>query len=243
VSQAAADEIVVRGPQAAHVPLDGSNLVATARDRLRMRHAPAGPVSITLEKNLPVASGIGGGSSDAAAALRVLARHWRIADADALIEDIAPGIGADVPMCLAARPLIARGVGEKLEPLLGFPRFDVVLVNPGDGVPTAQVFATLRRRDNPPMPQLPRLRSVTALAEWLRETRNDLETPAKSIAPRIGEAAEALAAAGAMFARMSGSGATCFGIFDSAAAAERAADAIRAVRPGWFVVATSTGGS
>jgi len=146
-------------------------------------------------------------------------------------------------MCLASRPLVARGIGEALEPVAGLPALPMVLVNPGVAVATPPVFAALSRRDNPPLPPLPARGGVAALLGWLEATRNDLEAPALTIAPAIAEALAALRSANAAFARMSGSGATCFGLFGTAAAAASAADAIRRARPGWFVAATVTTGA
>jgi 4-diphosphocytidyl-2-C-methyl-D-erythritol kinase len=238
VSPATEDVFSVSGPFAAQVPLDAGNLVIRARDALRaLSPAFAWPVAISLEKNLPVASGIGGGSSDAAAALRALARHWRI---EADLAALGLKLGADVPMCLAARPLVARGIGEHLEPLADFPPLPLVLVNPGVGVSTPDVFRALASRENPPLPRLPARLDPASVLEWLRATRNDLENPAKTLAPAIGDALDALGGTGALFARMSGSGATCFGLFESDADAARAAASIRAGFPSWFVAATTS---
>jgi len=237
VAPAAEDNFSVTGPFAAHVPPDGDNLVMRARDALRaLAPGAAAPVAITLEKNLPIASGIGGGSSDAAATLRALARLWRI-DADLA----APGLelGADVPMCLAARSLVARGIGEALEEV-ALPPLPLVLVNPGVAVATPDVFRALTSRENPPLPPLPAGIDAGGLASWLRTARNDLEAPAKALAPAISDVLDGLNGSGALVARMSGSGATCFGLFDSTDAAARSADALRRDRPGWFVAATAS---
>lgn len=236
------DGFSVSGRYAEDTPADGGNLVLKARDALR---AAAGahdtpPVTIALEKNLPVASGIGGGSSDAAAALRLLARLWNLDISGTELARIALSLGADVPMCLAARPLVARGVGEEVATLPSFPALGLVLVNPGVAVATPQVFAALRRRDNAPLPALPRHLDFHSLRNWLETTRNDLEPAAGEIQPAIGAALRALRKADAGFARMSGSGATCFGLFETGNVAKRAAAAIRARHPEWFVAATRT---
>lgn len=245
VDAAAADAVAIGGPHGAGLPVDGSNLVVAARDRLRaaLPGETATPVAIHLDKRLPVASGVGGGSSDAAAALRALAQVWGLDPGSAAIAGIAAGLGADVPMCLDGRPLVARGIGHRLEPLAAWPAFDVVLVNPGVAVATPAVFGALARRDNPPLPPVPRTPDHAAALAVLAAARNDLEAPALALAPQIGDALDALRAAGAGFARMSGSGATCFGIFDGAEAAQAAAARIRADRPGWFVEATRTKGA
>lgn len=233
------DRFSIYGPYAAGLPTDEGNLVIRAREALRRICGAVPPVSIRLEKNLPIASGIGGGSSDAAAVLRALARHWRFANLEALAA-IAPGLGADVPMCLAARPLLARGAGERIDPVSGLPKLAVVLVNPGVEVSTPQVFSALATRENPPLQALHNNTDFPSLLGWLSASRNDLEAPALAIAPIISESLAALAASGAAFARMSGSGATCFGLYESEHAATAAAETIRRARPGWFVAATST---
>lgn len=242
VSAAEEDGLAVSGRYAAGVPVDGRNLIAMARDALRKAAGSrnAFPVAIALEKNLPVASGIGGGSSDAAAALRLLARIWGLDIDAAELAEIALSLGADVPMCLAAQPLMARGIGENVEPLPAVPSLGLVLVNPGVPVSTPQVFSALRRRDNEPLPALPARIDFHSLRNWLEATRNDLEAPAREIQPAVADALRALKRADAGFARMSGSGATCFGLYETGNVAKRAAAAIRARHPDWFVAATRT---
>ena len=235
------DAFAISGPFSPNLPTDGSNLVLRARDMLRtLAGECAVPVAIALEKNLPVASGIGGGSSDAAAALRALARLWNVELAADELAQAALALGADLPMCLAARPLFARGIGEALTPVEGLPRLHVVLANPGVVVATPAVFAALERRDNPPLPALPARPDFAAFAGWLEAARNDLEAPAIAIAPQIASCLAALRDAGAALARMSGSGATCFGLFPSRQDAAQAASAIAAAHPSWYIVATST---
>ncbi len=234
------DELVVSGKYAAGVPADDGNLIVGARDALRRRFGAVAtpPVAIMLEKNLPVASGIGGGSSDAAAALRALLQAWNLSLAEAELAAIGLALGADVPMCLAAEPLVARGVGEVLERVPDFPSLGLVLVNPGVSVSTAEAFAGLEWRDNGALPPLPRAIDFHSLRAWLETTRNDLERVARTLRPEIGRALAALARADAGFARMSGSGATCFGLFETGNVAKRAAAAIRGRHPEWFVAST-----
>lgn len=234
------DAFSVSGPYARDVPADETNLVLKARDALRSLCGPARatPVAITLEKNLPVAAGIGGGSSDCAAVLRGLGSIWGLDPGDAALERIGGALGADLPMCLAARPLVARGTGEVLSPVAGFPTLGLVLVNPGVGVSTPAVFSALQKRDNDGLPPLPSQLDFRTLRDWLGATRNDLEDAARSIEPSVDAAKGALQEAGAGFARMSGSGATCFGIFETGNMAKRAAALIRSHHPGWFVAAT-----
>lgn len=239
IAEANEDSISVSGPYADGVPTDSTNLVLRARDALRaaLPHASA-RVAIKLAKNLPVASGIGGGSSDAAATMRGLAKLWDLDAGDERLTDIAAELGADLPMCIAAKPLVARGTGDQLAPVAGFPALGLVLVNPGVGVSTPAVFSALQRRDNDSLPPLPSRIDFHTLRNWLEATRNDLEDAAHSIEPAVGAAKAALMKADAGFARMSGSGATCFGLFETGNVAKRAAAAIRSRHPGWFVAAT-----
>ncbi|RWK42362.1 MAG: 4-(cytidine 5'-diphospho)-2-C-methyl-D-erythritol kinase [Mesorhizobium sp.] len=234
------DGFFVSGRYASAVPLDDGNLVVKARDALRKqagpRHTP--PVAIRLEKNLPVASGVGGGSSDAATVLRGLIETWRLDLDDADLARVGLSLGADVPMCLMARPLIARGVGDELSAVPGFPALGLVLVNPGTAIATAEVFNALSDRDNEGLPPLPRGLDFHSIRNWLEITRNDLEPAARAIQPAIGKALSVLNKAGAGFARMSGSGATCFGLFETGNVAKRAAVDIRSRHPDWFVAAT-----
>ena len=239
VAASAEDSFLVVGPFAGDVPLDNGNLVLRARDALRTAfpESTTQPVSIALEKNLPVASGIGGGSSDAAATMRALKRLWRIPTDTAALGRLALPLGADLPMCLAGHPLVARGIGEELDPVSHFPALPMVLVNPGIAVETPKVFRALASRGNPALAPLD---SADTVLDWLAMSRNDLEPAAISIEPSIAEVLAALRGSGAAFARMSGSGATCFGIFDSAAAAARAAAAIANEHAKWFSAATTT---
>ena len=226
-----AAEITLRidGPFAADIPGGDDNLVLRAARCLGIDAA------VVLEKHLPVASGIGGGSADAAAALRVLA-----ALADVALPDAAAvlALGADVPVCLAGRPVRMQGVGEVLTALPALPECHVVLVNPGVAVATPAVFKALPNKDNPAISAMPACGSAAELAAWLRDQRNDLEAPAMDLAPVIGEVKAALAARpGCLLARMSGSGATCFGLFASAELAKAAAGILRADAPAWWVAA------
>lgn len=243
-SAPADDFLAITGPFAAPLLEEVSgNLVLRAAQRLGARHGKP-PVGLQLTKNLPVASGLGGGSADAAATLRLLCREWAIEPISAEIDALAVTLGADVPMCLRSRPLLARGRGEVIVDVEGFPALALVLVHPGVAVSTGQVFSRLDAPDDPPLPPLPsRFDTVADFVRWLRPTRNGLADAARDVAPVIGNALQALSNVGAMFARMSGSGSSCFGIFPFRDAAEHAARVIRAAEPGWWVVATTTGPS
>ncbi|MBN9251226.1 MAG: 4-(cytidine 5'-diphospho)-2-C-methyl-D-erythritol kinase [Mesorhizobium sp.] len=236
---AAADAFSITGPFSPGLPDDQSNLVLRARDALRLASASnLSPVSIRLEKNLPVASGVGGGSSDAAAVLKALNQIWNCGLGQSELAEIARSLGADVPMCLSAKPLIATGIGDVVEPISGFPALALVLVNPGVAVSTPEIFQRLERRDNEGLPPPPSRIHFHSLRNWLETTHNHLEPTARGIQPAIGEILKALDKAGSGFSRMSGSGATCFGLFETGNVAKRAAVAIRARHPGWFVAAT-----
>jgi len=235
VRATAADSLslTVTGPHAAGLAADDSNLVLRAA---RLWPFVTG-AALMLDKVLPVASGIGGGSADAAATLQVLSRLWGVA-----LPEMARvlQLGADVPVCLAGRPVRMTGVGDGLHALAHpLPPAALVLANPGVALPTPAVFAALDRRDHAPMPRsLPRLRDVAELAAFLAMTRNDLEPAATRLAPVIAQVRAALTAQQAcLISRMSGSGATCFGLFPDPLAAAAAARALKAAHPGWWVAA------
>ncbi|MES0130404.1 4-(cytidine 5'-diphospho)-2-C-methyl-D-erythritol kinase [Mesorhizobium sp. M0029] len=240
IEPADADRFSVSGRYATSVPIDDSNLVVKAREALRRQAGQQStpPVAIRLEKNLPVASGVGGGSSDAAAVLQGLVRTWGLDIGEAELSRIGLTLGADVPMCLAAKPLVARGVGDELSLVPDFPALALVLVNPGVAVSTPDVFNALEKRDNEGLPPLPRAFDFHSVRNWLEITRNDLESAAQAIQPPIGRAVSLLNRAGSGFSRMSGSGATCFGLFETGNVAKRAAAEIRSREPEWFVAAT-----
>ncbi len=219
------------GPQASGLGAGADNLVLRAAMLLR---PPGRGAALRLTKVLPVAAGIGGGSADAAAALRLLGRLWRVGAPDAAA---VLSLGADVPVCLGLKPARMRGIGEDLA-AVALPAFWIVLANPGVPVATGAVFAGLARRDNEPMAAAPPFPDAATLFGWLAAQRNDLEPPARAIAPAIDAALAALAAQpGCGLARMSGSGATCFGLFAAEAAARAAADALRRAEAGWWVSA------
>lgn len=239
---AASDVFTLDGPFAGALGGEsGDNLVIRARDGLRALladPAAAPPVHLHLEKNLPVASGIGGGSADAAATLRALLGLWKAEIPDDALLRLALSLGADVPMCLLSKPLIARGIGEQLEPV-SLPSLSILLVNPLRPVSTPQIFRLLATKTNPPMPaDLPA--RLPAPIEAIRPLRNDLQPPAEALLPEISEICSEMQAAGAMIARMSGSGATCFGLFSDEKTRDQAADQLRKLHPGWFISATRT---
>jgi 4-diphosphocytidyl-2-C-methyl-D-erythritol kinase len=189
--------------------------------------------ALMLEKNLPVASGIGGGSADAAAALRLLSRLWNVTLAPAILHGLAARLGADVPVCLLGRPTRMRGVGEQLDPAPRMPECGLLLVNPGVALSTADVFRARRGAFSAPA-ELPRgWDSAAAMADDLRGLTNDLQPPAMALRPAIGDVLTALSGhPDCLLARMSGSGATCFGLFSDPAQAAREAASL--AREGWW---------
>lgn len=246
MSDAPVSSLTVEGPEAAGVPADMNNLVMKVAEIM----APDRALGMTLHKNLPVASGIGGGSADAAAAFRGVFGQWSEGDLeriDGLADDqikaeFQPTIGrvvelgADIAMCIACTKQRARGIGGKNSPV-EFPDVFAVLVNPRVAVSTQEVFRALEKKDNHPMEEvIPAFDGVTDFAAWLALQRNDLETPAKQICPEINTALNLLGGLdGCLLARMSGSGATCFAIFASPEAADLAQKQVRRDNPGWWV--------
>ena len=228
--------LALTGPEAAAVPAGPDNLVlrAAAFWGVATGGAATGGARIVLQKNLPAASGIGGGSSDAAAALRGLATLH--AAAAALPEGLER-LGADVPMCLVPRPARTRGIGEDITPVV-LPPLPAVLVNPRLAVATPDVFNALTQKENPPLPEIPAFATATDCIAWLALQRNDLQAPAVALAPVIATVLGVLSAsAGCALARMSGSGATCFGLFATEAEAVAAKAAIARQHPGWWCAA------
>jgi 4-diphosphocytidyl-2-C-methyl-D-erythritol kinase len=224
------------GPFAAALGGEGDNLVLTAARRLARELGREPGVAIRLTKNLPVAAGLGGGSADAAAALRALVALWHAElDADRLAA-VALDLGADVPACLHPEPLLVSGIGERLRPAPNLPPAWLVLVNPGVEVATADVFRRFAGAFGPAQPLDEAPADAAALAAALKERRNDLEAAAVALAPAIGEVlAELARMPEIMIARMSGSGATCFGLAATEDEARQAAARLRMARRGWWI--------
>lgn len=233
---ATALELRLDGPFAGGLEAEPDNLVLRAARALGHDQGAA----LTLTKNLPVASGIGGGSADAAAALRALRGLWDLPLDEAALCTLAASLGSDIPVCVPSRPAFMEGRGEILTPVTVMPRLSMLLVNPGVPVPTRDVFAALQTRRGTEMP-LPQgaFRDTGDLLRFLETTGNDLEAPARAIQPVIGEVLTLIAAQpGALLARMSGSGATCFGLFADDECCSRAATSLKAAHPQWWAVAT-----
>lgn len=253
VGLTAAEELTlaVDGPEAAGVPTDRSNLVMRAASALCAAMGAPEQGALHLTKCLPPASGIGGGSSDAAAALRaMMALHgWRAEVGLDGVLDLGDGkclnlaaLGADVPMCFDAGPSRVRGIGEDVA-AASLPALPALLVNPRVEVSTPQIFKALTTKDNPSMPaDIPAFEGVAECIDWLASQRNDLEAPARALAPEIGEVLAALQALdGCRLARMSGSGATCFALFETLPEAEAALAVIQSSHPEWWAAAGALG--
>ncbi|MDE3016253.1 MAG: 4-(cytidine 5'-diphospho)-2-C-methyl-D-erythritol kinase [Pseudomonadota bacterium] len=212
------------------------NIVLRAATLLQA-HAGSGlGARLTLLKALPVAAGLGGGSADAAAALRGLRQLWNLDVDDGTLANLALQLGSDVPVCLASRTAWMRGIGETLSKVT-LPALWMVLVNPGAALSTADVFRNFSGAFAPPKPVPDMFASVQALVDFLGDAHNALEPAARALAPVISDVLAALQAGGALLARMSGSGATCFGLYADAAAADAAAARISTTRPEWWCVA------
>lgn len=244
VSVAPSDRLTlsVEGPFARALAGEADNLILRVLRRLGETAGNAGPaLAVTLDKRLPVAAGLGGGSSDAGAALKLARDALGLALDDAALAAIAGAVGADGSMCLHARAAWAEGRGEQLafEPAL--PPLPALLVNPGVPSPTGAAY---RAFDAGPVaaadrPAPPPDWAPGAVIDWLREQRNDLQAPAVALQPLIGEAlADAAGLPGARLARMSGSGATVFALFDAPSDVTAAAERLRARRPGWWIAPT-----
>jgi 4-diphosphocytidyl-2-C-methyl-D-erythritol kinase len=238
--------LTVNGPSAAQAGTLADNLVLKAARALQARIPDLMLGAFALDKRLPVAAGLGGGSADAAAALRLLAQANSLAADDARVYAAACATGADVPVCLEPCVRVMRGVGEVLSAPLGLPPLDAVLINPGVALATKAVFAGWRPQARKAAPldvtALAKIGSRAAVMDFLATQANDLEDPAIALVPTIAEVLAALRSQpGCTLARMSGSGSTCFALFVSAAEAAKAAGVLQDKYPRWWVLACSLG--
>jgi 4-diphosphocytidyl-2-C-methyl-D-erythritol kinase len=236
----------VIGPGAGQTGEDGENLVLKAAHILAARIPGLTLGAFRLQKNLPVAAGLGGGSSDAAAALRLLARANGLAAADPRLYEAARSTGADVPVCLDPHPRLMRGIGEILSEPIALPRLCALLVNPGIALATKSVFSGWRASaNNVPLFELAagaKMQNENEVLRWLASQANDLEAPAIALAPAIAEVLAALRAIdGCRLARMSGSGATCFALFSSPAKRQTGAEFLRVKFRDWWIAETALG--
>ena len=230
--------LTVEGPESDGLPVDDKNLILIAAKALMAASNNFNlGMHIALEKNLPSASGMGGGSSNAAATLLALNELWRLGFSNQKLAEIGLPLGADIPMCLMRENLRAQGTGELLEPI-ELPRTPILLANPRVPVSTPGVFKALRSRNNAPI----HWESMGAdMANSLASTRNDLEAPARILVPVIDDVLGVISQQQhCQISRMTGSGATCFGLFETQSQAENAAHSIQSQNPDWWVVATQT---
>jgi len=233
VSQSDRLNLKITGKQATTLSPDADNLVLRAARLLD----PKGCADIVLEKRLPIAAGIGGGSADAAATLHALDKLW--GSASPSISDMMK-LGADVPVCHHGGSARMRGAGEELTPLAKMPDYmGILLVNPGVEVHTPEVFHGLNTRSNAPMPaQIPEFETAPDLCNWLKLQRNDLEESAIKIAPVIQTVLDDIEKSDCLIARMSGSGATCFGLYETQYEAKAALKSIQSDQPNWWAVSS-----
>jgi 4-diphosphocytidyl-2-C-methyl-D-erythritol kinase len=236
---AASLSLDLSGPESGGLAgLGDDNLVLRAGRRLAAHAGVGGGAALHLEKHLPIAAGIGGGSSDAAAALRALARLWRRDIGEAALAALAAELGADVPVCLFGRPAWVGGVGEQLAPAAGLPPAGILLANPRRPLPTDAVFRARSGQFGASGRFAPMPRDAAGLARVLAERGNELTKAATALVPEIAAVLARLAALPeALLARMSGSGATCFALFAGRAAAEHAGALLAAAEPGWWCAA------
>jgi 4-diphosphocytidyl-2-C-methyl-D-erythritol kinase len=238
----------VRGPFASGLSADSDNLVLrAARALISEARQPVAPVAFQLDKQLPVASGLGGGSSDAGAALRLVRDVFAPSFEDARLQAVAGKLGADGAACLWGRPVLAEGRGERLSPAPGLPVLHAVLVNPGVPVSTPDVYRRLDASGAfgdvtpPPMPDA--FESPQEVAGWLASLSNDLELPAVAVAAEVGAVLDTLRdEPEVLLARVSGSGGTCFALCADDIAAETLAERIEAIAPRWWVERCRLGG-
>ena len=238
-----ADEfsLTILGAFKEEVPSGEENLVVRAARQLAKKSSCSRGARITLKKMIPAASGLGGGSADAAAALRGLACLWDLDYGVDHLREVASSIGADVPVCVESAPAWMEGKGERVRRIPQFPSAWLLLVNPRVPVPTAAAFANVQERSGLPLscPAAP-FADVHSLVDYLRSTSNDLEKPATEIAPVIEEVLNELnQLPGVLFARMSGSGATCYGIFASHGCSSAPEMTLKKKHPDWFIRGSS----
>jgi 4-diphosphocytidyl-2-C-methyl-D-erythritol kinase len=240
-------DLTVSGPTAGQSGAVADNLVLRAAKALADKFPGLTVGRFALTKELPAGAGLGGGSADAAAALRLLNDANGLKLDDERVVAVARATGADVPVCLDPRPRVMRGIGDILSAPLALPKLGIIIVHPGIAMPTPPVFKALGLTPGErcaagtasgPVPD-----EREALLAWLAGERNDLEPPAIGIAPAIADVIRAIAALpGCRLARMSGSGSACFGLFDTEAAAAAAAGGLAEAHPGWWARASSIGG-
>jgi len=233
LSPASGFDFQVTGPFSQGIPLDDRNLVVRAAQFMAKKYSRELECKVVLEKNLPMASGIGGGSSDAAAVMKALSQYWSV---PLPTVDELMALGADIPVCMSSGLTLMEGAGEQVTPLAPPPAWGLLLINPNVGVSTPAVFNALSRKNNP---QMEKVTEHCRDIGWLCNQRNDLEPPAVAMVPEVAAVLDAISTTPhCKVARMSGSGATCFGVFADVNAAQTAAETLKHRHPNWWVVAT-----
>ncbi len=228
--------LAASGPFRAHVPQGNDNLMFQGLNRLQL--SKRCDFAIALDKKIPVGAGLGGGSSNAATVLKLASRM--LSRPLPSVEELT-ALGADIPVCVVGKTCVVAGTGNIIEPLDSCPALSLLLVNPDVSLATGLVFENLQRTENPSLSKLPSNLSLDELMAWLRCQRNDLEETAIRLCPVISDALRCIAvSSGCLLARMTGSGPTCFGIYDSLAKADEAAAAIRQNHPSWWVQTSMT---
>ena len=243
VSAHPALQLEVSGRFAKAAGPDADNLVLRAALALQRAAGITTGAALHLTKNIPAGAGLGGGSADAAAALKLLNRCWTLGLADSALAEIGLKLGADIPVCLAGRPMRMMGIGEVLEPVPGLAPLHAVLAHPGNGLSTPAVFDALAGRWSGKAPEFDAdLTNSERLLALLAATQNDLEAPAIALLPEIGVILSALRSKPkCLLARMSGSGSACFGLFPTGDAAALAANQLAISHPGWWIAAGQIG--
>lgn len=247
VREADALTLSLEGEAAAPLRGEPQNLVLKAAYALRAAaERPELTAALTLKKTLPVASGLGGGSSDAAAALRALNRFWDLGFSTRQLAEIGTVVGADVPACVHARPLRMAGIGEQITPLVAWPELCGVIAHPGAALSTASVFRAFDGENPEPLEAgpVPAAGDFASAVMRVKAGRNDLEAPARALEPLIDATLAGLANLdGAALTRMSGSGASCFALFETHTAAQAGAQTLLTAHPDWTVQAVTFGGA
>lgn len=245
ISVAAADDLslTIDGPFGTGLDAGPSNLVLRAAQGLRDLTGVKNGAAIRLQKNLPIASGIGGGSADAATTLLSLIDLWQVKPDRKALYALAEKLGADVPVCLDGHPSFVGGIGEDIQPAGNLPEAHLLLVNPLVETPTPAVFKARRGDFSPPARWDQPPKSARYLATFLATRKNDLTAPAIIVAPVVADVLSAIAATkDCLLSRLSGSGATCFGVFETATTAEAARQQVKAQHPDWWTVAAKIAG-
>lgn len=231
--------LALEGPFARGIPVYEDNLVLRAAHLLRLKTGVSFGVNLKLQKNIPVGAGLGGGSADAAAVLRLLNRLWELDYTPEILAQLGKELGADVPSCVLKTPLRMQGIGEELSPIAAFPATDCVVAYPASPLLTSEVFRALPDKDfSGELPAFPAIAGdITFWKFWLNDTKNDLQKTAETLNPAIKPLlADLKEAEGSLFSRMSGSGSACFSLFIEASQAEAAAQALRSKHPDYWVI-------